>query len=188
MIAVIDGHAQLPYVPAKNAIQLGADYLGVDPANGLKYRFAFDYRRYTTRDRLSLGLTVGFMNSQRTTVLIPDYVSVGTNTRRRVTVDLTAAYNVLHSVHHALRLGAGPALWYGSEDLFVKVDPYPVPSGTPIDIVRRQTEGWRFGGQVSAEYTYALALNTQVSVHAGGAVVGPSGLVPLFGFRAGYRF
>jgi hypothetical protein len=180
--------AQVPYVPAKNAIQLGTDFLGIDPANGLKYRFAVDYRRYFARDRVSLGLSVGFMGSQRTVVLVPDFVSVGINSRRRVLVDMTASYNLLQSVHHALRIGFGPSIWYSNDDLFVKVDPYPVPSGAPIYAQRRQSEGWDVGGHGQVEYTYSLALNTQLSLHTGLAIVGSSGIVPLFGLRAGYRF
>lgn len=180
--------AQTPYVPAKNAIQIGADHFGIDPSNGLKYRFAFEYRRYASRDRLSLGVSAGFMSSQRLTVLVPDFVSVGTNSRRRVTVDLTATYNLFHSVHHALRIGGGPSAWYSDDDLFVKVDPYPVPSGSPIYAVRSLTQNWNLGGHGVLEYTYALALNTQVSLHTGATIVGQSGVVPLLGFRAGYRF
>ncbi|HEY0110999.1 MAG TPA: hypothetical protein VGB67_15270 [Fibrella sp.] len=188
LLASLPVHAQVPYVPAKNAIQLGTDFIGIDPANGLRYRFAFDYRRYIGRDRIGLGLSVGFMSSQRTTVLIPDYISVGTNTRRRVTVDMTATYNLLRSVHHALRIGVGPSAWYSNDDLFVKVDPYPVPSGTPVYAQRSHTTGWDIGGHGLVEYTYALSLNTQVSLHTGAAVVGPTGFSPLFGLRAGYRF
>lgn len=188
LLASLGSYAQVPYVPAKNAVQIGTDYLGIDPANGLKYRFAFDYRRYIARDRIGLGVSVGFMNSQRTVVLVPDFVSVGTNTRQRVTVDLTATYNLLHSVHHALRVGLGPSAWRSSDDLFVKVDPYPVPRGTPVYAQRRRTEGWDIGGHGLVEYTYALSLNTQVSLYTGAAIVGPSGFSPLFGLRAGYRF
>lgn len=188
LLAALPGRAQVPYVPAKNVIALGTDFLGIDPNNGLKYRFAVDYRRYTARDRIGLGLSVGFMNSQRQTILVPDFVSVGTNTRQRITVDMTASYNLLRSVHHALRLGVGPSAWYSADDLFVKVDPYPVPSGTPIYAQRRQTTGWNVGGHGLIEYTYALALNTQVSLHTGAAIVGPTGVSPLFGLRAGYRF
>lgn len=188
LLASLYGYSQAPYVPAKNAVQLGADYLGVDPGNGLKYRFSVDYQRYTARDRIGLGLSVGYMGSQRTTVLVPDFVSVGVNSRRRITVDMTATYNLLHSVHHALRLGVGPSVWYSQDDLFLKVDPYPIPSGTPASVQRRQTEGWDIGGHGLVEYMYALALNTQLSLHTGAAVVGPTGIAPLFGFRAGYRF
>ncbi|WP_375446636.1 hypothetical protein [uncultured Fibrella sp.] len=182
------GYAQAPYVPAKNAVQIGSDYLGVDPANGLKYRFAFGYQRYMARDRSSLSLSVGFMSSQRTTVLVPDFVSVGKNTRRRITIDMTASYNLLHSVHHALRVGLGPSLWNSNDDLFLKVEPYPVPSGTPIYAQRLQTENWDIGGHGKIEYTYALSLNTQVSLHSGAVIIGPSGFAPMFGLRAGYRF
>ncbi len=188
LLVSLHGLAQVPYVPAKNAVQIGTDFLGVDPANGLKYRFAFDYRRYMARDKVGLGLSVGFMGSQRTTILVPDLVSVGTNSRRRITVDMTATYNLLHSVHHALRIGGGPSVWYSADDLFVKVDPYPVPSGTPIYTERSLTEGWNLGGHGLVEYTYALSLNTQVSLHTGAAIVGPAGFSPLFGLRAGYRF
>jgi hypothetical protein len=187
-LASLGGYAQVPYIPAKNAIQIGSDFLGIDPANGLKFRFAVDYRRYIARDRIGLCLSVGFMNSERAVVLVPDYVSVGTNSRQRITVDLTASYNLLHSVHHALRLGLGPSVWRSNDDLFVKVDPYPVPSGTMIYAQRRQTQGWELGGHGLIEYTYALSLNTQVSLHTGAAIVGPFGFAPLFGLRAGYRF
>lgn len=184
----LQGRAQVPYVPAKNAIQIGTDYLDVDPANGLKYRFAFDYRRYMARDQIALGLSVGFMGSQRETVLIPDLVSVGKNTRQRITVDLTASYNLLHSVHHALRIGGGPSAWYTNDDLFMKVTPYPVSTGTPVYAERRFTKTWAIGGHGLIEYTYALAFNTQVSLHTGTVLIGPSGFSPLFGLRAGYRF
>jgi len=190
LLISFQSYAQAPYIPAKNAIQLGTDFLGVDPANGLKYRLAIDYKRYMAQDRIALGLSVGFLNSQRETVLIPDLVSVGKNTRQRVTVDITASYNLLHSVHHALRIGGGPSAWYSNDDLFVKIDPYPVPAGAPVFAYaqRKQTESWSIGGHGLLDYTYALALNTQVSLHAGAALVGPSGLAPLFGLRAGYRF
>lgn len=188
LVIAAQGKAQVPYIPAKNAIQIGTDYLGIDPANGLRYRFAFDYRRYIARDQVALGLSVGFMNSQRETVLIPDLVSVGKNTRQRITVDMAAAYNLLHSVHHALRIGGGPSVWYTNDDLFEKVEPYPIPVGTPVYTQRRLNQVWAIGGHGLIEYTYALALNTQVSLHTGAALVGPSGISPLFGLRAGYRF
>ena len=129
------------------------------------------------------------MSSQRETVLVPDLVSVGKNTRQRITIDFTASYNLLHSVHHALRIGGGPSAWYTNDDVFVKVvPPYPVPPGMPIDTQRRLTEAWAVGGHGLLEYTYALALNTQVSLHTGAAVVGRWSFSPLFGLRAGYRF
>ncbi|MEZ0486165.1 hypothetical protein [Fibrella aquatica] len=188
LLATYQSVAQVPYVPAKNAIQLGADYIGIDPANGLKFRFALDYRRYIARDKVALGLSVGFVQSQRLTVLVPDLVSVGTNSRHRATLDFTASYNLLHSVHHALRIGVGPSAWLSNDDLFVKVDPYPIPSGTPIYVQRQKTIGWNIGGNGMLEYTYALSLNTQVSLHTGAALIGPTGFAPLFGLRAGYRF
>lgn len=188
LLAGLHGYPQRPYVPAKNAVLLGADFIGIDPDNGLKFRYAFDYRRYFSQDRLSLGLSVGFLNSQRTTVLVPDFVRVGSNTRQRVTVDLTASYDLFHSVHHSLRIGGGPSVWYRSDDLFVKVDPYPVPTGTEPLVERRQIEGWNIGGHTTLEYSYALSLNTQVSLHTGLALVGPSGFAGIFGLRAGYRF
>ncbi|MBO0950718.1 hypothetical protein [Fibrella forsythiae] len=188
LVTVLPVLAQTPYVPARNSIQIGADHFGIDPANGLKYRFALDYRRYASRDRLSLGVSAGFMSSQRLTVLVPDFVSVGTNSRRRVTLDLTATYNLLHSVHHALRIGGGPSAWFSDDDLFVKVYPYPIPSGSPIYAVRSLSKNWNLGGHATVEYTYALALNTQVSLHGGAAIVGSSGVIPFLGFRAGYRF
>ena len=188
LLISLRGIAQVPYVAAKNAIQIGADYIGIDPTNGLRFRYSFDYRRYLARDRVSISMAFGFANSQRTRVLVPDMVSVGTNTRQRATVDLTASYNLLHSVHHALHIGGGPSAWYRRDDLFVKVDPYPVPSGTQPLVERQETAGWDIGAHGTIEYTYALALNTQVSLHTGATVIGPSGIAPLFGFRAGYRF
>lgn len=188
LLLAVGAVAQVPYLRAKNALQLGPDYLGIDPANGLKYRYAFEYRRYVARDRVSLGATLGFLHSQRETVLVPDYVSVGANTRRRVTVDLTATYNFLRSVHHNLRLGVGPSVWYRHDDLFAKVDPYPIPTGEEPTVTRRQTKAWNVGAHGLIEYSYALALDTQVSLHTGVAVVGPSGVAPVFGLRAGYRF
>ncbi len=188
LLAGVVAQAQVPYVPAKNAVQLGADAIGIDPANGLKLRYSVEYRRYFRRDRLSLGLSAGFANSQRKTVLIPDLVSVGTNTRHRAMLDLTLAYNLLRGVHHGLRLGAGPSAWYGYDDLFVKVDPYPVPTGTQPLVERRVTSGWNAGAHATLEYTYALALNTQVSLQTGLVVMTPSAVIPLFGLRAGYRF
>jgi hypothetical protein len=181
--------AQVPYLRAKNAVQLGSDYLGIDPTNGLKYRYAFEYRRYVARDRVSVGLTAGFQYSQRETILVPDLLSVGADTRQRVTFDLTTTYNLLlRSVTHSLRVGGGPSVWYAYDDLFDRVDPYPVPGGTDPAIKRRQHEGLGLGAHVLAEYTYALSLDTQVSLHTGAALVGTSGIVPLFGLRAGYRF
>lgn len=188
LLLAVGASAQVPYLRSKNALQLGPDYIGIDPANGLKYRYAFEYRRYITRDRVSLGATVGFLHAQRETVLVPDYVSVGANTRRRVTVDLTATYNFLRSVHHNLRLGFGPSVWYRRDDLFAKVDPYPIPTGEEPTVTRRQTEGWNLGAHGLIEYSYALALDTQVSLHTGAAFVGPAGFAPFFGLRAGYRF
>lgn len=182
------GYAQMPYVPARNAVQLGADFIGIDPANGLKFRYAAEYRRYFGRDKFSLNAAVGVVSSQRTTVLVPDYVTVGTNTRQRITLDLTGSYNLLRSVHHSLRVGAGPSVWYRHDDLFAKVDPYPIPTGTEPLIQRRQATGWNAGGHGTIEYGYALSLNTQVSLHTGAAIVGPLGFAPLFGMRAGYRF
>jgi hypothetical protein len=181
--------AQVPYLKAKNAVQLGPDYLGTDPANGLKYRYAFEYRRYVARDRVSVGLTVGFQHSQRETILVPDLLSVGANTRQRTTIDLTVTYNLLpRSVTHSLRVGGGPSVWYAYDDLFDKIDPYPIPGGSEPAIKRRQQEGISLGAHALVEYTYALSLDTQVSLHSGMAVVGTSGIVPLFGLRAGYRF
>ena len=188
LLLAVGATAQVPYLRSKNAVQLGPDYIGIDPDNGLKYRYAFEYRRYVARDRVSLGATVGFLHSQRATVLVPDLVSVGANTRRRVTVDLTATYNMLRSVHHNLRLGLGPSLWYHRDDLFAKVDPYPIPTGEDPTVTRRQTEGLNVGTHALLEYAYALALDTQVSLHTGVAIVGPSGVAPFFGLRAGYRF
>lgn len=188
LLAGLRGYAQMPYVPAKNAVQLGADFIGIDPANGLKFRYAFNYRRYFSQDQLSLDVSLGFVNSQRTTVLVPDLVRVGSNTRHRATVDVTMAYNLLRSVHHSLRIGAGPSVWYRNDDLFVKVDPYPIPTGTEPLVERKLITGWNIGGHGILEYGYALSLNTQVSLHTGAVVIGPSGIAPLFGLRTGYRF
>lgn len=116
-----------------------------------------------------------------------------------VTLDLTAMYNLLKSDRHALRLGAGPSLWYTRNGLISNVSGTTTAGGqqlTDVSFTRNYSHNFNLAIALRGSYEYSLTTRMVVGMRAsiGGNVLNDHGSSTLLGslstvgLSAGYRF
>lgn len=116
-----------------------------------------------------------------------------------VTLDLTAMYNLLTSDRHALRLGAGPSLWYTRNSLVANLSGVTDASGqqlTDVTFTRTHNHSFDLAIALRGSYEYSLSHRLMMGVRAsvGGNVLNGNAFSSLVGglstvgLSAGYRF
>jgi hypothetical protein len=181
---------KLPLPPARNStVRLGVDYLAMPEHVGARYQG--QYARHILHHRVVVAGGIGYLNVANPYQLggVP-YVVQG---RRivRLTTDLTASYDFLRSTTQALRLGAGPSLWYCKDESALYTNQTVNPDGSLASVELRvaRSERMNVGLSVLAEYELALGSRTALSTRVGVASIRNSGggLTGILGLTLGYR-
>jgi hypothetical protein len=116
-----------------------------------------------------------------------------------ITADLTFLYTVLSRNRHALRLGAGPSLWYTRNGRIDDLTGWTNAGGQQLEVItytRSYSHSFNVALALRASYEYALTPRIIVGVRTstGGNVLKGDGFSTLVGtlstvgFSAGYCF
>lgn len=188
---VATAQVPLPQLPPayKSSVRLGVDYLAMPEHVGARY--LGQYARHLLHDRVVVAGSIGYLNVANPYELggVP-YVVQG---RRivRVTTDITASYDFLRSSSQALRLGAGPSLWYCQDERALYTNQTVNPDGSlaSVDLRVARSERLNVGLTVLAEYELALGVRTTLGTRVGVASIRNSGggLTGILGLALGYR-
>lgn len=180
-------HAQVTHY--RNSLRIGADYMSLDAPDDLGYRYMARYGRHFGKDRLVLEGSLGYLSTPNRHLLAQQVYLTGLP-RKRITADLTIAFDLLGSSHHALRLGGGPSLWYRSDDALRSASYIVHQDGslTDISVVRSKINEVNLGYHLIGEYEYALDNNVTLGARVGIASFTKAGMSSLAGINIGYRF
>lgn len=176
-------------VPYKNTVGVGVDYMSLDGPDDLGLRYVARYARHIANDRIVLEGSLGYLSVKNRQLLVNNFYDEG-RPRERLTADFTVSFDFLRSSRHALRLGAGPSIWYRKDDLLRSAQFSVQPNGTITDVttVRNRIDETNFGYHIRAEYEYAFAPRTTLAGRVGIATLNRAGISSIAGLTLGYRF
>jgi len=110
--------ARAQQVPFRYSVGAGVERMGLDAPDGSGLRCLVGVARHWAHDRVLLLANAGYgWADNRRYLGVNDWYVEG-RTRQRFTLDVTAAFDLLKHPRHALRVGAGPCLWYRREERF----------------------------------------------------------------------
>lgn len=113
-LAITSAHAQTPF---RYSIGVGVERMSLDSPDGLGTRYLLGVGRHLVHDRLLVLANAGYGWANYQAYLgVNDFYLQG-KSRQRFTLDATAAFDLVKHPRHALRVGAGPSLWYRREEL-----------------------------------------------------------------------
>lgn len=173
----------------KNSVRLGIDYMSLDAPDDLGFRYLARYARHLANDRLVIEGSLGYLSVENRRQVINNFFFEG-RPRQRVTADLTLSFDLLNSPNHALRLGAGPSIWYRKDDRLRGAQTIRDQSGNIInvDITNERVDEANFGYHLMGEYEYAIAPQITLSGRVGFASLNKAGISSIAGVNVGYRF
>lgn len=189
MLNVSFAFAQLPQQTYKNTVRAGVSWLALpDAVGGLLYQA--QYARHLFNDRFVLTTSAGYMNISNPRSLVGSGITQYGRPTKRITFDLTAAYDFLPSKRHALRFGIVPSVWYREDDDIASGQYLIYPDGR-VEIVTtnwKREQGWEIGGFGQFEYECYLSRRTTAGLRlAFGGLTGHDGITPILGATVGYR-
>lgn len=174
----------------RHAFGVGFERVGLDAPDAVGNRYLLRYARHLRHDRIVVAANLGYM-SVRNRVYLPgaaDYYVEGKR-RQRVTTDLTAAFDFIRHPRHALRLGAGPSLWYRQEELSdgIHYTSYADGSVSNVRAAWRSEKAFNVGLNVLLEYEYAFTDHLLLSGQVKFIDLGKGGQSSIYGGGFGYR-
>jgi len=194
LLLAAGAHAQTPAPPVyRHSVGVGFERVGLDMPDAIGNRGLLNYSRHFRNDRLVVGANLGYVNAQNRRYLpgTNDFYVYGKR-RKRVTSDLTAAFDFIRHPRHAFRIGAGPSLWYRNDEPLRSLG-YTL-NLTTGEVTNVRTE-WgspikevNFGYNVLVEYEYALTQQVLVSGKLKFFDSRKAGQSTIYGFGLGYRF
>ncbi|WP_092678974.1 hypothetical protein [Hymenobacter arizonensis] len=182
-------HAQTP--THRHSLGIGFERVGLDAPDAIGNRGLLNYSRHFRNDRLVVGANLGYLNvlNKRYLANTNHYYVYGKR-RERISADVTLAFDFLKHARHALRLGAGPSLWYRQDELLdggrytVNVATGEV---TDVQLKWRQEEALNYGFNVLVEYEYALTAQLLLSGKVKFVDLNKAGQSAIYGVGIGYR-
>ncbi|SFQ79088.1 hypothetical protein SAMN04515668_4399 [Hymenobacter arizonensis] len=182
-------HAQTP--THRHSFGVGFERVGLDAPDAIGNRCLLNYSRHFRHDRLVVGANLGYLSvSNKRYLANTNHYYVYGKRRERVSADVTLAFDLLKQARHALRLGAGPSLWYRQDEL-LDGGRYTVnvASGevTDVQLKWRQEKALNYGFNVLVEYEYALTDQLLVSGKVKFADLNKAGQSAIYGVGIGYR-
>lgn len=186
LVAVGGAHAQAPTY--RHSLGVGFERVGLDAPDAIGNRGLLHYARYLGNGRLVLGGDLGYVNVLNRRYLVNDFYVDGKR-RERVTADVTLAFDFIKHARHALRLGAGPSLWYRQDELMNGAH-FTLSSSGEVSNVRvawRQEKEVNYGFNTLLEYEYALTSQLLVSGKLKVVSVNNAGQSSIYGVGVGYR-
>lgn len=182
-------YAQTPAY--RHSLGVGFERVGLDAPDAIGNRSLLNYSRHFRNDRLIVGANLGYLNvlNKRFLPNTNDYYVYGKR-RERISADVTLAFDFLKHPRHALRLGAGPSLWY-RQDQLIDDARYTVnlTTGevTNVQVKWRQEKEFNFGFNVLIEYEYALTDQLLISGKVKFVDLNKAGQSSIYGAGIGYR-
>jgi len=181
--------AKAQVAPYKNTVGVGIDYMSLDGPDDLGFRYVARYARHIANDRIVLEGSLGYLSVKNRRLIVNNVYDEG-RPRERLTADFTVSFDFLRSNRHALRLGAGPSIWYRKDDLLQSAQFTVQQNGAITDVttVRNQINETNFGYHIRGEYEYALAPRTTLAGRIGIANLNRAGFSSIAGLTVGHRF
>lgn len=175
--------------PYKNTVGIGVDYMSLDGPDDLGLRYVAQYARHIANDRIVLAGSLGYISVKNRRLIINNVYDEG-RPRERLTADFTVSFDFLRSNRHALRLGAGPSIWYRKDDFLQSAQFTVQQNGTITDVttVRNRIDETNFGYHIRGEYEYAFAPRTTLAGSVGMANLNRAGFSSIAGLTLGHRF
>ena len=135
-----------------------------------------------------IGL-LGYLCALNKRFIAHDYYVYGKR-RERISADVTLAFDFLKQVRHALRLGAGPSVWYRQDQLLDETRYTIVLTTDEVSNVQvnwRQGREVNFGFNVLVEHEYALTDQLLLSGKVKFVDLNKAGQSAIYGAGIGYR-
>jgi hypothetical protein len=174
----------------RHAFGVGLERVGLDAPDAVGNRYLLRYARHLHHDRLVVAANLGYL-SVRNRVYLPGAAAyyVEGKRRQRVTTDFTAAFDFIRQPRHALRLGAGPSLWYRQEELSdgIHYTSYADGSVANVRATWRSEKAVAVGLNLLLEYEYALTDHLLLSGNVKFVDLGKGGQSASYGGGLGYR-
>ena len=179
-------HAQLPAY--RHSVSLGFERVGLDGPDDIGNRYVGRYARHLFKDRLTVEAGVGYMSVLNRRYIVNDFFVDGKR-RKRVTSDLTFAFDFLRTPRHAFRIGAGPSIWYRKDQQFGGGKVTVGSDGTVSNVqVKWFTEEQvNYGFNVLIEYEYAFTQHFTLAPRVSFVSLERAGQSSIYGLSLGYR-
>lgn len=181
--------ANAQVAPYKNTVGVGVAYMSLDGPDDLGLQYVARYTRHIANDRIVLAGSLGYLFVKNRRLIINNVYDEG-RPRERLTADFTVSFDFLRNNRHALRLGAGPSIWYRKDDFLQSAQFTVQQNGTITDVttVRNRIDETNFGYHIRGEYEYALAPRTTLGGSVGFANLNRAGFSSIAGLTIGHRF
>ncbi|GAB3898349.1 hypothetical protein GCM10028825_47450 [Spirosoma agri] len=162
-------------------------------------KYSVGYTRQLTSGRWMLEGSLGYINYFEREELSAFYYTFKGGRSQRFVADFLLHVNLLKSRRHALRLGAGPSVWYQRNslvnDLSIELAP-GYQDITSVSFTRGYLHTANLGLNLRGEYEVAITPRINVGARAGlvSNLLPANGREPLLGtlatvgLSAGYRF
>ncbi len=174
----------------RNSLGIGFERVGLDGPDATGNRYLLRYARHFRNDRLVLIGDFGYVNAPNSRYLpLTNNVYVRGKRRERLTTDATFAFDFISHSRHALRLGAGPSLWYRQDEL-MGPSRYTVLSDgsvTNVQINWVSVKEFNYGFNVLVEYEHAFTERLLASAKLKFASLERAGQSSIYGVGLGYR-
>lgn len=174
----------------RHSLGVGFERVGLDAPDATGNRYLIRYARHLRNDRIVLAANLGYVNAlNRRYLPLTNNVYVTGKRRERFTVDMTASFDLIRHSRHALRLGAGPSLWYRQDELMGPSRYTVLADGsvTNMQINWFTEKEANFGFNVLAEYEFAITEKVVVSGNIKFVDLGKMGQISIYGGGIGYR-
>ena len=183
----INVYAQLPAY--KHSVGLGIEHVGLDAPDGVGARYLGRYALHLFKDRLTVEAGLGYMSALNRHYFVDD-IFIDGKRRKRVTGDLTFAFDFLRTPRHAFRIGVGPSLWYRKDKLVGRTVFSIRSDGTVINprvLSWYQVEQINYGFNVLIEYEYAFTQHFTLAPRVSFVSLERAGQSSIYGLNLGYR-
>lgn len=189
-LLVLKLQAQNPDYPAhRHSLGIGFERVGLDGPDDIGNRYLLGYARHLLKDRVVVGANLGYMSVLNERFIDGDVYVYGKR-RKRVTSDITVAFDFIRHPRHAFRIGAGPSLWYRRDEPLGRVH-YRISSGGQVTLVQVEwqpvVKEYNYGFNVLVEYEYALTERLLASAKLKFASLESAGQSSIYGVGLGYR-
>jgi hypothetical protein len=189
-LLTVSAAAQAQTPGYRHSVGLGFERVGLDAPDATGNRYLMRYARHFRNDRLVLIGTLGYVNAPNRRYLpLTNNVYVTGKRRERLTADATFAFDFLSHSRQALRLGAGPSLWYRQDELMGPSRYTVLADGS----VANAQINWfsekevNYGFNVLVEYEYALTEKVAVAANVKFVDLSQAGQSTIYGSSVSYR-
>lgn len=185
-LVVASAHAQ---APPRYSVGVGLEKMGFDGPDGLGIRYLLGIGRHWKQDRVVVTANLGYGWADNRRYLGVNNWYLDGKRRERLTLDVTAAFDLLKHPRHAFRVGVGPSMWYRREEQ-LEYARFTIDSQGKLLI---RSVRWypvdevNYGFNVLVEYEFALTDRLLLRINTKFANLHPAGQSTLYGGGIAYR-